>query len=80
MAQPFSFGFENDDIEGDSREYDNEGNGSMDVDPKEQPALLPPQLQNLDELVSPDTRMIFSHCQIFGSWFQIAGNLAWCQT
>jgi hypothetical protein len=56
MAQLFSFGFQNDDIEVDSQEHGNDGDARMDVDSKEQPALLPPQLHTLDELVSLTTR------------------------
>ena len=51
MAQPFSFGFSNDDIENDSGEDDEMDVENQNVIAQETPPLLEPRLHGLDEMV-----------------------------
>jgi len=51
MAQPFSFSFNDEDIEDGAGEEHEAGNCTLDSGGKK-PALLEPQLHRLDEMVS----------------------------
>ena len=68
MAQPFSFSFNDEDIEDDTVK-DHAAGGGRTLDFGKQPALVEPQLHTLDEMVSSEMAFFLFKCTLWqNSW------------